>query len=164
MAQQQYMMQQQLWQQQAYQQWLMQQAALQNAAARSGQEEDGADGEEAEPPARDDSIFMRPAGERAPAVPQDREAEETPENAAPPDEAQGPDLPDGTRMEDGDWPYAPSPHSDADWEDLAYFGDEMDEDLTDAAAPPRSAYVGHDEAERAKRKVWDKYFGGGRGR
>ena len=58
----------------------------------------------------------------------------------------------------------PSPHSDADWEDLAYFGDEMDEDLTDAAAPPRSAYVGHDEAERAKRKVWDKYFGGGRGR
>ena len=85
---------------------------------------------------------MRPAGERAPAVPQDREAEETPENAAPPDEAQGLDLPDGTRMEDGDWPYAPSPHSDADWEDLAYFGDEMDEDLTDAAAPPRSAYVG----------------------
>lgn len=167
MAQQQYMMQQQLWQQQAYQQWLMQQAALQNAAARSGQEEDGADGEEAEPPVRDDSIFMRPAGERAPAVPQDREAtepSEAPENAAPPDEAQGPDLPDGTRMEDGDWPYAPSPHSDADWEDLAYFGDEMDEDLTDAAAPPRSAYVGHDEAERAKRKVWDKYFGGGRGR
>ena len=107
---------------------------------------------------------MRPAGERAPAVPEDREAEETPENAAPPDEAQGLDLPDGTRMEDGDWPYAPSPHSDADWEDLAYFGDEMDEDLTDAAAPPRSAYVGHDEAERAKRKVWDKYFGGGRGR
>ena len=47
---------------------------------------------------------------------------------------------------------------------MAYFGDEMDEDLTDAAAPPRSAYVGHDEAERAKRKVWDKYFGGGRGR
>lgn len=164
MAQQQYMMQQQLWQQQAYQQWLMQQAALQNAAARSGQEEDGADGEEAEPPVRDDSIFMRPAGERAPAVPQDREAtepSEAPENAAPPDEAQGPDLPDGTRMEDGDWPYAPSPHSDADWEDLAYFGDEMDEDLTDAAAPPRSAYVGHDEAERAKRKVWDKYFGEG---
>ena len=40
----------------------------------------------------------------------------------------------------------------------------MDEDLTDAAAPPKSAYVGHDEAERAKRKVWDKYFGGGRGR
>ena len=142
----------------------MQQAALQNAAARSGQEEDGTDGEEAEPPVRDDSIFMRPAGERAPAVPEDREAEETPENAAPPDEAQGPDLPDGPRMEDGDWPYAPSPHSDADWEDLAYFGDEMDEDLTDAAAPPRSAYVGHDEAERAKRKVWDKYFGGGRGR
>lgn len=88
----------------AYQQWLMQQAALQNAAARSGQEEDGADGEEAEPPVRDDSIFMRPAGERAPAVPQDREAtepSEAPENAAPPDEAQGPGSarwdPDGGR-------------------------------------------------------------------
>ena len=105
-----------------------------------------------------------PPGSGRPQCREDREAEETPENAAPPDEAQGPDLPDGTRMEDGDWPYAPSPHSDADWEDLAYFGDEMDEDLTDAAAPPRSAYVGHDEAERAKRKVWDKYFGGGRGR
>ena len=50
--------------------------------------------------------------------------------------------------------YAPSPRSDAEWEELACFGDEMDEDMTDAAAPPRSAYVGHDEAERAKRKVW----------
>ena len=167
MAQQQYMMQQQLWQQQAYQQWLMQQAALRQAAGQNGQAEEGADGEEAEPPARDDSIFMRPAGERAPAMPEETEAAEPSgmsETTTPPDEAQGADLPDGPRMEDGDWPYAPSPHSDADWDDLAYFGDEMDEDLTDAAAPPRSAYVGHDEAERAKRKVWDKYFGGGRGR
>lgn len=166
MAQQQYMMQQ-LWQQQAYQQWLMQQAALRQAAGQNGQAEEGADGEEAEPPVRDDSIFMRPAGERAPAMPEETEAAEPSgmsETTTPPDEAQGVDLPDGPRMEDGDWPYAPSPHSDADWEDLAYFGDEMDEDLTDAAAPPRSAYVGHDEAERAKRKVWDKYFGGGRGR
>lgn len=167
MAQQQYMMQQQLWQQQAYQQWLMQQAALQNAAGQNGQAEEGADGEEAEAPVRDDSIFMRPAGERAPAMPEETEAAEPSgmsETTTPPDEAQGADLPDGPRMEDGDWPYAPSPHSDADWDDLAYFGDEMDEDLTDAAAPPRSAYVGYDEAERAKRKVWDKYFGGGRGR
>lgn len=164
---QQYMMQQQLWQQQAYQQWLMQQAALRQAAGQNGQAEEGADGEEAEPPARDDSIFMRPAGERAPAMPEETEAAEPSgmsETTTPPDEAQGADLPDGPRMEDGDWPYAPSPHSDAEWEELAYFGDEMDEDLTDAAAPPRSAYVGHDEAERAKRKVWDKYFGGGRGR
>lgn len=167
MAQQQYMMQQQLWQQQAYQQWLMQQAALRQAAGRNGQAEEDADGEEAEPPARDDSIFMRPAGEAPPELPDEPEAAEPSgmsETTTPPDEAQGADLPDGPRMEDGDWPYAPSPHSDADWDDLAYFGDEMDEDLTDAAAPPRSAYVGHDEAERAKRKVWDKYFGGGRGR
>lgn len=167
MAQQQYMMQQQLWQQQAYQQWLMQQAALRQAAGQNGQAEEDADGEEAEAPVRDDSIFMRPAGERAPAMPEETEAAEPSgmsETTTPPDEAQGADLPDGPRMEDGDWPYAPSPHSDAEWEELAYFGDEMDEDLTDAAAPPRSAYVGHDEAERAKRKVWDKYFGGGRGR
>lgn len=156
MAQQQYMMQQQLWQQQAYQQWLMQQAALRQAAGQNGQAEEGADGEEAEPPVRDDSIFMRPAGERAPALPQEMEAA--------PDEAEGAEPSDESSPEGGDWPYAPSPHSDAEWEDLAYFGDDMDEDLTDAAAPPRSAYVGHDEAERAKRKVWDKYFGGGRGR
>ena len=36
----------------------------------------------------------------------------------------------------------------------------QDEDLTDAAAPPKSVYVGTDEAERAKRLVWDKYLGG----
>lgn len=35
-----------------------------------------------------------------------------------------------------------------------------DEGAPDAAAPPKSAYVGHDEAERAKKRVWDKYFGG----
>lgn len=155
MAQQQYMMQQQLWQQQAYQQWLMQQAALQNAAGQNGrQTEDDADEDEEAVPVRDDSIFMRPAGEAAPALPEEPETDE-PENAGPPDELQ---------MEESDWPYAPSPHSDAEWDELAYFGEEVDEDLTDAAAPPRSAYVGHDEAERAKRKVWDKYFGGGRGR
>ena len=158
MAQQQYMMQQQLWQQQAYQQWLMQQAALQNAAGRNGQAEEGADEEEAEPPARDDSIFTRPAGEAPPALPDE------PEASGPSEDAQSDAPLDEPQPETADWPYAPSPHSDADWDDLAYFGDEMDEDLTDAAAPPRSAYVGHDEAERAKRKVWDKYFGGGRGR
>ena len=37
-----------------------------------------------------------------------------------------------------------------------------EDDLTDAAAPPKSAYVGHDEAERAKREVWDRMFGGER--
>ena len=138
MAQQQYLMQQQLWQQQAYQQWLMeQQAAAQEDEAQ-------------EPPVRDDSIFMRPAGESAPAA-----AEE-------PEPAQAPESPDVPEPDGEDWPYAPSPYGEAEWE-AAYDG-EMDEDLTDAAAPPKSAYVGHDEAERATRKVWDKYFGGGRGR
>lgn len=36
-----------------------------------------------------------------------------------------------------------------------------DEDMTDAAAPPKSAYVGRDDAEVAKRLLWDKYLGGG---
>lgn len=139
MAQQQYLMQQQLWQQQAYRQWLMeQQAAAQEDEAQ-------------EPPVRDDSIFMRPAGESAPAA----AAEE-------PEPAQAPESPDVPEPDGENWPYAPSPYGEAEWE-AAYDG-EMDEDLTDAAAPPKSAYVGHDEAERAKRKVWDKYFGGGRGR
>ena len=139
MAQQQYLMQQQMWQQQAYQQWLMeQQAAAQEDEAQ-------------EAPVRDDSIFMRPAGEAAPVI-----AGEEPEAADAPEPADEPE-PGGE-----DWPYAPSPYGEAEWE-AAYDG-EVDEDLTDAAAPPKSAYVGHDEAEHAKRKVWDKYFGGGRGR
>ena len=38
---------------------------------------------------------------------------------------------------------------------------DTDDDLTDAAAPPKSAYVGHDEAAEAKRRFWDRYLGGG---
>ena len=32
---------------------------------------------------------------------------------------------------------------------------------TDAAAPPKSAYVGEDEAQKAKQAFWDRYLGGG---
>lgn len=70
--------------------------------------------------------------------------------------------------DEGDWPYMPYPQSDAVQSDSGYTEadyyepDELDEDMTDAAQPPRSAYIGHDEAERAKRRVWDRYLGGGR--
>lgn len=65
------------------------------------------------------------------------------------------------------WPYASFPQSDAKFESHGYTypeyvePDEVDEDMTDAAAPPKSVYIGHDEAELAKKKLWDKYLGGG---
>lgn len=126
------------------QQWLMQQYAMQQRQAQQAQPES--------PPVRDDSIFMRPAGESAPELPMQEEdlapapAEREPDPAAAP-----PSIPDVEEQpeEDTDWPYAPNPWAD-------------DEDMTDAAASlPRSAYVGHDEAAEAKRKFWDRYFGGG---
>ena len=88
----------------------------------------------------DNSIFMRPAGQQRSCVqeePAEVPAEEQPVFYAPETDEESDDA------YDEDW-YA-----------------DPDEDMTDAAAPPRSAYVGRDEAERAKRAVWDKYFGGG---
>lgn len=145
------MMQQMLLQQQ----WLMQQYAMQQAAQQQAAAQQAAmqpQQAQSEPrPVRDDSIFMRPAGESAPVIPQQEDfapdpAEREPE---PPDSL--PPIPDTAEQpeEDTDWPYAPNPWAD-------------DEDMTDAAASlPRSAYVGHDEAAEAKRKFWDRYFGGG---
>lgn len=56
------------------------------------------------------------------------------------------------------WPLVPRPEG---WRSEGLFDDLVDEDGTDASAPPKSAYVGKDEAAWAKRQVWDKYFGGG---
>ena len=148
------MMQQMLLQQQwLMQQYAMQQAAQQQAAAQqAAMQPQQAQPAQPEPqPVRDDSIFMRPAGESAPVIPQQEDfapdpAEREPE---PPDSL--PPIPDTAEQpeEDTDWPYAPNPWAD-------------DEDMTDAAASlPRSAYVGQDEAADAKRKFWDRYFGGG---
>lgn len=82
----------------------------------------------------DNSIFMRPQSQQPPEAPaQDEPVLDPPEMVAEPE------------REDDSW----QPDEDED------------EDMTDAAAPPKSAYVGHDEAARAKREVWDKYFGGG---
>ncbi len=83
----------------------------------------------------DNSIFMRPEGQKKPEIPAQEEEKREEMVFYPPEVDE--------EQEDEDWVL------------------EADEDMTDAAAPPRSAYVGHDEAERAKRELWDKYFGGG---
>jgi len=41
------------------------------------------------------------------------------------------------------------------------FEDDLYEDLTNADTPSKSLYVGPDEAERAKRVLWDRYLRGG---
>ncbi len=58
-----------------------------------------------------------------------------------------------------DWPFLSWPE---EWRAQGLYDDlEQDEDQTDAAMPPRSAYVGRDESEWARKRFWDKYFGGG---
>lgn len=75
-----------------------------------------------------------------------------------------------TEEEDESWPYAPIPQSDVVFENQGYTYPEFvgrskeDEDMTDAAVPPKSLYVEPDEAERAKKLVWDRYFRGGQKR
>ena len=92
----------------------------------------------------DHRMFMRPEGVKKPEVP-------VYEQPVQPDE----DVQFYAPVADEDW---------ADEELPQDAWSAFDEDMTDAAAPPKSAYVGHDEAETAKRQVWDKYFGGGQRR
>ncbi|MDD3334906.1 MAG: hypothetical protein PHI98_05230 [Eubacteriales bacterium] len=66
-----------------------------------------------------------------------------------------------TDSEEDPWPYAPNPDAFPMPEEEDFYAQELDEDLTDAAAPPKSAYVGHDESEAAKKAFWDRYLGGG---
>ncbi len=67
-----------------------------------------------------------------------------------------PPVQEESGAEDQDvWPYAEYPYLESAQ------AQSEDEDLTDAAAPPKSLYLEPDEAERAKRLLWDKYFGGG---
>jgi len=147
-------------QQAAYQQWLMQQEAARRQAYEQGWQQamaQQAAQEEAPEPnegmadvytyeeARtqgmiDHRAFMRPEGEKKPELPVYAPAE-TP--APPPEDNFFPPV-----MEDEE-------------ETWAGFEGAGDEDMTDAAVPPKSAYVGRDEAEKAKRQLWDKYFGGG---
>lgn len=70
---------------------------------------------------------------------------------------------DGADTDDGFWPYAACPQPGAEPDECADpgFAALLDEDLTDASVPPRSAYIGHDDSEEAKKRFWDKYLGGG---
>lgn len=154
MAMQQQWMQQQLYamQQQAYQQGYQQ--AMQQAALEEDEEDFIDDAPDALPYDMaqiaqqegmvDYSLYMRPEGAKKPELPVYE-----PEQPAAVQTFYAP-VDDGA--EDDPWPYAPLPEED--WSPC-------DEDMTDAAAPPKSAYVGHDESEIMKRHVWDKYFGGG---
>ncbi|MBP3646092.1 MAG: FHA domain-containing protein [Clostridia bacterium] len=144
MAHQQWMMQQQYAAQQAFEQGYQQAMMAQQQYAGEEEEEilydDAADVYTYEAAREqglvDDSAFRRPAGEKKPELPvYDEPVVETEFYA---------------------------PVADEDEDEEPFYPPVMDEDdMTDAAAPPKSAYVGHDEAERAKRQVWDKYFGGG---
>ena len=149
--QQQWMMQQYAQQQayqQGYQQAMAQQQPQQTELYEEPVSEDETDVytyEEARAQGLvDDRAFMRPAGEKKPELPVYEQplAEPAPQ-------------------------FYP-PEMDAGWADEEYAWDEENGDegmngdeVPDAAEPPRSAYVGHDEAERAKRRVWDRYLGGG---
>lgn len=44
--------------------------------------------------------------------------------------------------------------------DNRYYDELLDEDMTDAAIPPRSQYVGEDDAKAMKQEVWDRMLGG----
>ena len=112
----------------------------------------------------DNTIFMRPAGQKKPELPTYAPEQPSPQMFYPPvtDEEY-----DGT--EEADWTLEPIAY---EWEDDPD-GAEKDSaevpekrsaegtEKTSEAGLPRSAYVGDDEAAHAKRVVWDKYFGGG---
>ena len=85
----------------------------------------------------DDRAFMRPAGMRRPELPV-REEPEYPQETQPVQTEFEHDEPFYAPVMDDEDTETPG------WEEL-----------------PKSAYVGHDEAERAKRRVWDHYLGGG---
>lgn len=89
----------------------------------------------------DHSMFMRPEGQ---PKPEKSEIAETPVYEQP-------QTFFAPETEEEDW--QTEPETEENWVSF-------DEDMTDAAAPPKSAYVGHDEASRAKRRL-DRYFGGG---
>ena len=140
--QQQWMMQQEAARQQAWQEGYQQAMAQQQTAVQDMPAEEPEDGmtdvytyEEARSQGMvDHRAFMRPAGEKKPELPVYDPA------------------PEGEFF---------LPVTDDEEEIWSGFEEAYDEEINDADAPPKSAYVGHDEAEKAKRQVWDKYLGGG---
>ena len=69
--------------------------------------------------------------------------------------------PEMTDAEEAAWPYAPWPEDLQPPSEEGFVSPNADDDQTDAAAPPKSAYVGEDEAQKAKQAFWDRYLGGG---
>ena len=100
-----------------------------------------------QPPVHPDAPFMRPASEKPAAPAQENgyrpSAQIEYEHNAPFYPLEMDDEGEEVLPEDAYEPYQP-----------------YDEDMTDAALPPRSDYVGEDESRRA-RQVLDKYLGGG---
>lgn len=178
-AQQQYAQQQaqqMAYQQQAYQQWLAQQQAAgaqeQNDAPYLQDEKGGLYADAKAGGEVDFSAYQRPPSEMTQEELVAQIAREYDQS-----EDQGDIVFDSeerffppVKGDDDNWNYAPYPQSDVVLEDSGYTYPEFvepedyDEDMTDAAAPPKSVYVGHDDAEQAKKKLWDKYLGGGQKR
>jgi len=151
-AQQQQYMQQMAWQQWMAQQWAQQQAA-QNAAQCAAQNSSAAAFQRpAQPvsqPAQEE--IVRPSGDSNPYARPSRQISF---------EVDQPFYPPEMEAEDEDaWPLLQWPEEMQDAELFDEYGE--DEDRTDASMPPKSAYVGRDEAARAKERFWDKYLGGG---
>ena len=159
--QQQYMMQtaqQQTMQQQAYFQWMTRQWAAQQAAMQRQMQQNAA-------AQQDDSPEELSAFEP-------QQAPETFSPAAEPDfDMTAPTVefhtgenfypPEMTGAEEAAWPYAAWPEELQSPSAEGFVSPYADDDQTDAAAPPKSAYVGEDEAQKAKQAFWDRYLGGG---
>lgn len=124
---------------QPWMQWMAYQQGYQEALRQMCPEEGAAAGA----PSAEPAVNARPQEEPAVYARPPKEPEPEP----PANEAEAFDALEG----EADWTFLPDPDEGVEV---------YDEDMTDAAAPPKSAYVGRDEAERAKRHVWDKYFGG----
>ena len=153
-AAQQAAVQEQLWLQQ---QWLMQQQAYQLGYQQAmAQQQTFAPQAEAEPveegmtdvdtyeAARaqglvDDRAFMRPAGVKKPELPVYEPEEPDEPETTPPVQTEF------TTCQPFYAPVEDEPAEEDDW----------------VLEPIKSDYVGHDEAEEAKRRVWDRYLGGG---
>jgi hypothetical protein len=157
---------QQQWQQQQYWAMTAQAMAAQAAAQATAQALQGLSLAPARPVAQEayqEEDFQEEDSEAADEDVYMDAQDDAPSQAHPPAPEE--------RSQDEPWPYAPQPKSRAVFENSGYTYPELveedlgidapgDEDLTDAAAPPKSLYVEPDEAERAKRVLWDKYLGG----
>ena len=163
--QQQYMMQaaqQQTMQQQAYFQWMTQQWAAQQAAMQRQMQQNAA----AQPTMQQEE----PPEELSSFEPQETPEMELPQ-AEPDFDMTAPTVefhtgenfypPEMTDAEEAAWPYAPWPEDLQPPSEEGFVSPNADDDQTDAAAPPKSAYVGEDEAQKAKQAFWDRYLGGG---